>query len=103
VIFCHLRIIREWLVTVGYICYRGNNHVLINEMKLGGIAIEKRQGMEVLGAYLSPSMSIKDQFVVRPHVMLNACLTLSWSDNSFRPQSRVAKLRSGPNLYECAP
>ena len=55
--------------------------------------IEKQKGMEVLGAYLSPSVSVKDQFDVRPHVMLNACLSLSWSDNSFRPRSRVAQLR----------
>ena len=55
--------------------------------------IEKQQGMEVLGVDLSPSVSVKDQFVVRPHVMLNACLSLSWLDNSFRPRSRVAQLR----------
>ena len=42
--------------------------------------IEKQQGMEVLGAYLSPSVLIKDLFAVRPHVMLNACLALSWPD-----------------------
>ena len=42
---------------------------------------------------LSPSVSVKDRFAVRPHVMLNACLSLSWSDNSFRPRSRVAQLR----------
>ena len=35
-------------------------------------------------------MSIK---AVRPHVMLNACLALSWLDKSFRPQSRVAQFR----------
>ena len=63
---------------VGYVCYRGNNHVLINKRRPGGILIEKQQGMEVLGAYLSLSMSVKDRFTVRPHVMLNACLALSW-------------------------
>ena len=42
--------------------------------------IEKQQGMEVLGAYLSLFVSVKDRFVVRPHVMLNASLTLSWLD-----------------------
>ena len=42
--------------------------------------IERQQGMEVLGTYLSPSVSIKDRFAVRPHVMLNACLALSWLD-----------------------
>ena len=54
--------------------------------------IEKQQGMEVLGVNLSPSMSVKDRFTVRPHVMLNACLSLSWLDNSFRLRSRVAQL-----------
>ena len=45
--------------------------------------IEKQQDMEVLGVDLSPSMSVKDRFAVCPHVMLNACLSLSWPDNSF--------------------
>ena len=49
------------------------------------MSIEKQQGKEVLGVDLSPSVSVKDQFVVRPHVMLNACLSLSWPDNLFRP------------------
>jgi hypothetical protein len=66
------------------------------------ITIEKQQGMEVLGAYLSPSVSVMDRCVVRPHVMLNACLTLSWPDKSFRPQSRVAQLRLETALLECA-
>jgi hypothetical protein len=83
VISCHLRDIGRYLVPVGYICYGRNNHVLINERRLGGIEIEKRQGMEVLGAYLSLSVSVKDRFAIRPHVMLNTCLTLSWLDNSF--------------------
>ena len=57
------------------------------------MSIEKQQGKEVLGVDLSPSVSVKDRFVVHPHVMLNACLSLSWPDNSFRPRSRVAQLR----------
>ena len=57
------------------------------------MSIEKQQGKEVLGVDLSPSVSVKDRFAVRPHVMLNACLSLSWPDNSFRPRSRVAQLR----------
>ena len=71
--------------------------MLINKRRPGGIEIEKRQGMEVLGAYLSPSVSVKDRFVVRPYVMLNVCLTLSWPDKSFRPRSRVAQFRPGPD------
>jgi hypothetical protein len=54
-----------------------NNHVLMNETRPGGIVVEKQQGMEVLGAYLSLSMSVKDRFAVRSHVMLNACLSLA--------------------------
>ena len=50
----------------------------------------------VLGAYLSPSVLVKDRFAVRPHVMLNTCQALSWPDKSFRPCSRVAQLRPGP-------
>ena len=57
------------------------------------MSIEKQQDMEVLGVDLSPFVLVKDQFAVRPHVMLNACLSLSWPDNSFRPRSRVAQLR----------
>jgi hypothetical protein len=60
VIFCHLQDIGEYLVTIGYICYRGNNHVLINKRRPDGTAIEKQQGMEVLGAYLSVFMSVND-------------------------------------------
>jgi hypothetical protein len=41
---------------VSYICYRGDNHVLINERRPDRIEIEKWQGMEVLDAYLSPSV-----------------------------------------------
>ena len=57
------------------------------------MSIEKQQGKEVLGVDLSPFVSVKDRFTVHPHVMLNACLSLSWPDNSFRPRSRVAQLR----------
>ena len=57
------------------------------------MSIGKQQGMEVLGVDLSPSVSVKDRFAIRPHVMLNPCLSLSWLDNSFRPRSRVAQLR----------
>ena len=35
------------------------------------MSIEKLEGMEVLGVDLSPSMSFKDRFAIRPHVMLN--------------------------------
>ena len=57
------------------------------------MSIEKQQVKEVLCMDLSPSVSVNGQFVVRPHVMLNACLSLSLPDNSFRPRSRVAQLR----------
>ena len=61
---CHLRDIGGYQSTVGYICYRGNNHVLINKRRPDRIVIEKQQGMEVLGVDLSPSVSIKDRTVV---------------------------------------
>ena len=57
------------------------------------MSIEEQQGKEVLGVDLSPSVSVKDRFAVRPHIMLNACLSLNWPDNSFRPRSPVAQLR----------
>jgi hypothetical protein len=44
---------------------------------------------------VTPSVSIKDQIVEGPLVMLNACLSLSWLNKSFRPWSRVAQLRLG--------
>jgi len=56
-----------------------------DEWRPGGNAIIKQQGMEVLGVDLSPSVSVKDRYAVRPLVMLNECLTLSWPDKSFRP------------------
>ena len=49
------------------------------------MAIVKQQDMQVLGVNLSPSVSFKDRYVVCPLIMLNACLTLSWPDKSFRP------------------
>ena len=62
------------MITVGYICYRGHNHVLIMNLGPGGMTIVQQQGMEVLGVNLSPSVSFKDRIAVRPRVMLNACL-----------------------------
>ena len=47
------------------------------------------------------SVPIKDRVVGGPLVILNACLSLSWPDNSFRPQSRVAQLRPGLVLSKC--
>ena len=48
VISCHLHDIGRYLVTIGYNCYRGNNHVLMNKRRPNEIVIEKQQGMEVL-------------------------------------------------------
>ena len=67
-----------WLYLLSWPCVN-------NEWRPGGMSIEKQQGKEVLGVDLSPSMSVKDRFDVCPHVMWNACLSLSWPDNSFRP------------------
>jgi len=49
---------------VGYICYRGNNLVLIMNLRSGGLTIVQQQGMEVLDVNLSPSVSVKDRFAV---------------------------------------
>jgi hypothetical protein len=46
-------------------------------MRPGGMMIVKQQDMEVLGVDISPSVSIKDQFLDPFLVMLNACLSLS--------------------------
>jgi hypothetical protein len=51
-----------------------NNHVLMNERRPDGIVIEKQQGMEDLGAYLSPSMSIKDRTAVGTSVKIECML-----------------------------
>jgi len=67
--------------------------VLIMNLGPGGRMIVQQQGMEVLGVNLSPSVSVKDRFAVRPRVMLNACLTHSWPDKSFRPRSLRVHLR----------
>jgi len=61
--------------------------VLIMNLRPGGRTTVQQQGMEVLGVNLSPFVSVKDRFAVRPRVLLNTCLTLSWPDKSFRPQS----------------
>ena len=62
-------------------------------MRPGGMTIVKQQGMKVLGVNLSQSVSFKDRYAVRPRVMLNACLTLSWSDKSFRLRSLRVQLQ----------
>jgi hypothetical protein len=55
---------RKYLVTVGYICYRGKEPSVNNELRLGGMSIMKQQGMEVLGVELSPSVSVKGSDVL---------------------------------------
>ena len=82
-ILCHLQDIGTYLITVGYNCYRGNNHVLMNKKEIKRDCDREATRHGGLGAYLSPSVSVKDRFAVRPHVMLNACLALSWPDKSF--------------------
>jgi len=67
--------------------------VLIMNLRPGGITIVQQQGKEVLGVNLSPFVSFKDRYAVRPRVVLNACLTLSSPDKSFRPRSLRVQLR----------
>jgi hypothetical protein len=54
------------LVTVGYICYRGKEPNVNNELRPGGMSIVKQQGMEVFSVELSLSVLVKDQSVVLP-------------------------------------
>jgi hypothetical protein len=54
------------LVTVVYICYRGKEPSVNNELRSGGMSIAKQQGMEVLGVELSPSVLVKDRSAVLP-------------------------------------
>ena len=70
--------------------------MMINKKEIRRDCVREATRHGDLGAYLSPSLSVKDRFAVRPHVMLNTCLALSWLDKSFRALSRVAQLRSGP-------
>ena len=91
------------MITVGYICYRGDNQVLKINLRPGGMTIVQQQGMEVLGVNLSPSMSFKDRYAVRPLVMLNACLTLSWPEVVPTAKPASATPAGYPVLFECAP
>ena len=82
----HLQDIGRYLITDDYNCYRGNNNVMMNKKETERDCDREATRHGGLGAYLSPSVSVKDRFAVRPHVMLNACLTLSGLDKSFRPR-----------------
>ena len=62
------------------------------------MTIVQQQGMEVLGVNLSLSESFKDRYAVRPLVMLNACLTLSWLDKSFQPRSLGVHLQPDKSI-----
>jgi len=83
VISCHLRDIGGYQSTVGYNCHHGNNHVLMSKKETGQDCDREATRHGGLGAYLSPSVSVKDRFAGRPYVMLNACLSHSWPDKSF--------------------
>ena len=78
------------------------NHGVKEKLRPGGMSIEKQQDMKVLGVDLSPSVSFKARCVVRPYVMLNACLALSWPDPMIRPRSRVVQFRLSPDKWKCA-
>ena len=84
VISYHLQNIGRYLIMVGYNCYCGINHVLMNKKEIGRGCDREATRHGDLGAYLSSSVSVKDRFTVRPHVMLNACLEHQL-DKSFRP------------------
>ena len=62
---------------VGYICYHGKE-------LWGNVTRGWAESMCRL-THVIPSVPIKDCIVGGPLVILNACLSLSWPDNSFRP------------------
>ena len=71
-----------------------NNKGVVSKLRLGRILYTNGVGL----AMLIPSVSIKDRTVGGTSVEIERCLSLSWPDNSFRPQNRVAQLRPGPIL-----
>ena len=79
---------------VGYNCYRGKE-------PWDNVTRGREESMCKLTHMIS-SVPIKDRIVGGPLVVLNAYLSLSWPDNSFRPRSRVAQLRTGLVLSKCA-
>jgi hypothetical protein len=56
--------------------------------------------MKVLGAYLSPPVSIKDRTIGGPLVMLNTCLTFRWPNKV--PFDREARKPFGPSRLPAA-
>ena len=56
---------------VGYIFYHEKEPCVNNEKRPDGMTVVQQQGMEVLGANISPSVSFKDRYAVHPYVMLN--------------------------------
>ena len=57
---------------VGYNCYHEKEPCVNIEKRPDGMTVVQQQGKEVLGVNLSPSVSFKDRYAIRPHVMLNA-------------------------------
>jgi hypothetical protein len=53
-----------------------NNQVLMDNLRLNGIVRGNQTGF--WGAHSFPSVSVKDQSLLIPLVILNACLTFSW-------------------------
>ena len=60
---------------VGYICFRGKE-------PWDNLTRGQAESMYRL-THVIPFVSIKDRIVGGSLVILNACLSLSWSDNSF--------------------
>ena len=56
----HMQDIGRYLITVGYNCYRGNNHVLINKNETERDCDREAVSHGGLGAYLSLFVSVKD-------------------------------------------
>ena len=60
VISYHLRDIGGYQSTVGYICYHGNNHMLINKKETRWDCDREAIRHGGLGAYLSLTVSVRD-------------------------------------------
>ena len=58
----------SWLAVFSIV---GKEPCVNNEWRPDGMMVVQQQGMEVLGVNLSLSVSFKDRYAVRPHVMLN--------------------------------
>jgi hypothetical protein len=75
----------------------GNNHVLMDNWRPDGKVGGNQTGF--WGAISFPSMSVKDQSLLVPFVMLNACLIFSWPNNVPFDHEASGTIQAGINSY----